>query len=120
MLARRLLPERICSTCTASKQKMWGCEEDALPIVFDNEEITRCPLRPYYEDPIWYNLILNEYMNYERWGFPESGTWKDQPNLLIELFDVIEIAKLDAEDHLRHKERERQRIAQTFSNRGSK
>lgn len=72
---------------------------------FDGAELDRCPMRPFLEDTEGINAVMERYNWARRGELPESGTWLDQPNVLLELFAVIDGAMADAE---REKE-ERQR-----------
>lgn len=85
MLALEVYKDRRCSTCTLKDQIKFGCETDIRPFSFDGERITRCPLRPYKEDPQFFSDIFKLYSFREKGILAEEGGFFDQPNYYVEV-----------------------------------
>jgi hypothetical protein len=111
-LAVYLLPERECHKCSASLKKQWGCSTDTmLPVLIDNEQLTRCPRRPFLENPLWYNAIFQSSAYQEKGMLTEPGTWLDQPAKLIQALQVVSQGASDAQDYKQAAEERRKRAA---------
>ena len=84
------MPERSCQGCT--KQLEWGCETPPpIPIMFDGDEyLTRCPRRPFLEDPKWFDEIYTAQGWISKGFLPVAGTYGDMPNKLAQCLKVIE------------------------------
>ena len=101
----RLLKERNCATCTAEKQKRWGCEQDAIiPVMFDGELEYRCPRRPLLDDP-FYSEALNTYSWAQQGHFPDPGQWPDQSVKFASVMAIIESAMTEADQESSKKTR---------------
>lgn len=89
-LASVVLPDRSCATCTSEKKQQWGCEKPTpIPMLFDGQSFDRCPVRPFLEDPAWFNEIWEAYLWAEKGYLPDGGTWQDQPLKLISLMNLV-------------------------------
>lgn len=109
-LAVYLLPERECHSCTAPQKAQWGCSKDTpYPVIIDNEQVYRCPRRPFLDNPQWYNAIYSSSSYMERGMLTEEGTWLDQPAKLSEALQVVGTAHNDAQDYSKAAEERRRR-----------
>lgn len=85
MTAVRLYPHFECVDCIErKKQAERGCEQDApFPYWTDSDGLSRsrCPRRPIYENPQWYNEIIAAYNHYKNGFLPHAGGLVDQPAL---------------------------------------
>lgn len=98
MLGLQVYKDRRCSTCTAKDQLKFGCDTDVRPFYFDGEKVTRCPLRPYKDDPAYYSDIFKLYSFREKNVMPEVGGYYDQPNFYIEAMVEMDGAIGDVDD----------------------
>ena len=96
MLGLEVFKERRCSTCTIKDQKKYGCDEDIRPFYFDKKEITRCPLRPFKEDPQFFSDIFRLYSYREKGFMAETGGVYDQPNYYFEIMSDMDQAVSDS------------------------
>lgn len=104
MLATQLesYKTRRCSTCTQKDQDKYGCETDIRPFNFDGEQITRCPLRPFKEDPSTYSEYFQLYSFREKNVMAEPGAFYDQPAVYIEIMSEMDSAMSDAMNPKKH------------------
>jgi hypothetical protein len=98
VLALEVFKGRRCSTCTAKNKEDYGCETDTKPMIFDNEEIRRCPLRPFLENPREYSEWFSLYSFREKNVMAEAGGYFDQPNVYIEIMSEMASALGDSLD----------------------
>lgn len=96
MLGLEVYKDRRCSTCTLKDQKKFGCDEDVLPFYFDKETITRCPLRPFKDDPQYFSDIFKLYSFREKGILPEQGAYFDQPSYYLEAMTEMDSAISDS------------------------
>lgn len=98
MLAQALLPKYKCQTCGPELKRERGCDsKPRYPISLDGEDLQRCPLRPYLDDPGAHNELMALYGWYRRGLLPDPGTMLDQSASLVEAFLVVDAAVRDAE-----------------------
>lgn len=104
MLATQLesYKNRRCSSCTVKDQDKYGCEKDIRPFNFDGEKITRCPLRPFKEDPGTYSEYFQLYSFREKNVMAEPGGFYDQPAVYIEIMSEMDSAMSDAMNPKKH------------------
>lgn len=103
-LAGKLLPERQCHRCT--RQVEWGCERDAvIPLIFDGEEIKRCPKRPFLENPVYFNDLYMIHHWVGKGYLPDPGTYEDQGAKLPVLLYIIDAALSEADETIAAKHR---------------
>lgn len=111
-LAVYLLPDRECHTCTAPLKAKWGCDTDTpYPVIIDDEQVFRCPRRPFLEDPTWFNAIFMSSSYMEKGMLTEEGTWIDQPAKLVEALQVVGTAHGDAQEYSKAADERRKRAA---------
>lgn len=111
-LAVYLLPERECSKCQPAQKKQWGCDEDiSYPVLIDDENVFRCPRRPFLDTPDWFNAIFSSSSYMEKGMLTEVGTWLDQPAKLTQALTVVSKAERDATEY-KAKADERRKSAQ--------
>lgn len=117
-----MMPQLDCSSCTDQQKKTRGCEAPPpLPMMFDGQPIDRCPMRPYFEEPYWYNTLMERY----RWvkdGFlPDPGLLPDQATAFLTYKLVIDLATNEADHQEQEKREKEQRMAEHRSRmKGSK
>lgn len=58
-------------------------------MVFDGEEIPRCPRRPILDDDGTLGRMLTTYREREAGFLPERGATDDQPHRLVDAWRVI-------------------------------
>lgn len=100
------MPERDCTKC--ERQEEWGCfGPPALPVMFDQDEgwLDRCPMRPYFENPLWFNEVMEMFVWVKRGFLPAGGTWRDQPAKTSFFLNVIEKALGDAQEELDNRQK---------------
>lgn len=99
MLALDAFKDRRCSTCTTKNKEDWGCDKDTLvPIIFDGEKLTRCPLRDYKENPHHYSDLFRLYAFREKHILPEIGAYYDQPSYYLDAMLEMDSAMSDRHD----------------------
>jgi hypothetical protein len=96
VLGLEVYKDRRCSTCTIKDQEKFGCEKDVPKFFFDKDYMTRCPLRPYKEDPQFYSDLFKLYSFREKGILPEDGGYFDQPNYYIEAMVEMDSAIADS------------------------
>lgn len=96
MLSLEVYKDRRCATCTEKDQEKFGCEKDIQPFSFDGEKITRCPLRPFREDPRSFSEYFQLYSFREKNIPAEVGAFYDQPAVYIEIMQEIDSAMSDS------------------------
>lgn len=107
MLAGQLLPQFRCHSCTAQQKKQRGCtSKPQLPMVLDGEELERCPMRGFLEDPDGYNELFLRYRWMKEGYLADPGLLPDQAAPFVALSLVITQAVDDANAEQR-KKRER-------------
>lgn len=89
-----MFPQYECKSCIEKRrQAERGCEKDA-PFAFwndlDGEARTRCPRRPIFEDPLWFNSIIEAYNSYKNGFLPHSGGLMDQAALYPFIMSTID------------------------------
>ncbi len=104
-LARELLPERQCHKCSESQKERWGCTKDTtgVPYILDDEKLTRCPIRPLLDFPVFFREVYDMYRWFGKNFLPEPGTWMDQSLVFVSCVEIIEKALSDASDIKRDK-----------------
>jgi hypothetical protein len=111
-----LQPEWDCATCTASQQATRGCEAPpSRPIVFREQELTRCPRRPLLEHTSSYDELFWLYQNYTRGILPYGQALYRNPHKLVQMFQIIDNAKSEARHEQEKRERKRQAMQQQFT-----
>lgn len=96
-----MFPQYECKSCIQQKrQSERGCEKDHfLPFWndLDGEPRTRCPRRPIFEDPLWYNYLIEAYNAYKGGFLPHAGGMMDQAALFPFIMGTIDdvMAKCD-------------------------
>lgn len=109
MYANFLLPEWDCVTCTPGQKVYRGCTTDSTgKTEFNKERLVRCPRRPWFVNPTYFNDIFWLYQNYKRGILPEGPILLSNPHYLVQCFRVIDNAISAAESDI---EEERQRKA---------
>jgi hypothetical protein len=90
-------PEFECGDCIKrNRRDERGCEKDA-PFAYwtdiNGENRKRCPRRPIFEDPNWYNRIITAYNQYKAGFLPHSGGLLEQaalyPFIMICVDEVV-------------------------------
>lgn len=76
-----------------------------IPLLIDDELITRCPRRPFLDDPQWYNEILRSYRYAQEGMLTEPGTWLDQGAMLVAAFSILDVAVAEAREKQSDKKR---------------
>ncbi len=66
-------------------------------MIFDGEELSRCPRRPLLDDPEYFSHIFTMYGWYKNGMLPDEGTWRDQPNKFSESMTLMDRALNEAE-----------------------
>ena len=75
-------------------KELRGCNAiPEAPIVFDDEELTRCPRRPLLDNGTILSKTFFLYRNYDRGILPEEGALLSQPHKLLRMFATIDDAK---------------------------
>jgi hypothetical protein len=74
----------------------FGCDNDITPYYFDKETITRCPIRPFKDNPGFYSDIFKLYSSREKGILAESGAYYDQANFYIEIMTEMDSAVSDS------------------------
>lgn len=85
------LKARDCGAAGPALRKMYGCDEP-LPESrnYLGYAFNRCPCF-YVQDQAWLHEVFAVY-NWLKKGFlPYPGTWLDQPNVIIELCEWIDM-----------------------------
>jgi hypothetical protein len=70
--------------------------------MFDGEKITRCPLRPFKEDPGTYSEYFQLYSFREKNVMAEPGGFYDQPAAYIEIMSEMDSAMSDSMNPKKH------------------
>jgi len=70
--------------------------------MFDGEKITRCPLRPFKEDPSTYSEYFQLYSFKEKNIMAEPGAFYDQPVVYIDVMTEMDTAMSDSMNPKRH------------------
>jgi hypothetical protein len=96
VLGLEVFKTRRCSTCTLKDQDKYGCENDISPFYFDGEKQTRCPLRPFKEEPQFYSDVFKLYAFREKGVLAEEGAFYDQPNYYVDLMTEMDSAISDS------------------------
>lgn len=89
MIALCLLPERVCTTCTARQQKEWGCDAKQMPdgswidralvpMQVDGKESWACPRRPVKDDPALFGELMSLYGLYTEGVLADDGAIMSQ------------------------------------------
>ncbi len=107
------MEERKCEKCTLIQKKQWGCDAEAKQPydVLDGVELSRCPRRPFLENSQFYSELFWSYKQFMNGFLSEDGGLQDQPNKLMEYFQIIGIANTDGErDKKAMDEKRRNRI----------
>ncbi len=112
MLATQLLPQYKCHTCNKQAKEQRGCTaKPKLPMMLDGEELERCPLRGFYEDPVGYNELFHRYRLAHQQGYlSDPGLWPDQAACFVAYANIITTATDEAQDSLRKKREKEQNI----------
>lgn len=122
MLATHLLPQFKCHTCNKQAKEQRGCTaKPKLPLTMDDEELDRCPLRAFLEDPHGYNDLFHRHRMAKEGYLSDPGLWPDQSAAFVELSTVIMQATDEAnESNRRKKEREANEARRAAAAKGSK
>lgn len=81
-----------------------GCtQKPRLPLTMDDEELERCPLRGFYEDPVGYNDLFHRYRMAKDGFLSDPGLWPDQSAAFVELAKVIMQGTDEAQETVRKK-----------------
>lgn len=83
-----------CLECTTQLKKARGCSEE-INGQFAGFEINRCPRTFVGLQEV---KLLQAYSFFKRGFFPNTGTWMQQPNKLIEACEIIERIIKDIEE----------------------
>lgn len=68
-----------------------GCGRDALrSYVVAGSKVSRCPLEPFCHDPEPYLEVLRAHRFAQVGILPFGGTWADQPQLVLDVLDVVD------------------------------
>jgi hypothetical protein len=95
------------------QRTQWGCYESATqPVYFAGKLAERCPLIPYRDNSDWYTALFESYGWFKKGHFPEVGTYKDQPAVLMEAFLVVDHVMKEIEDRERRKADAKAKAAQ--------
>lgn len=84
-----------------------------MPMSLDGKQLWRCPLRPVYENPVFYEEAIAAFSWYKRGFLVDTGTWLDQPSKLLVCIDIIERTVSEIHNH-------EQRVAEQQSRRATK
>ena len=99
MLARVLLPSHDCATCTDALKKQRGCDAPPpMPVSLDGEELDRCPVRPYKDDPGSFDDVLQAYSWFKAGMLPDPGTVLDQAEPFLAAVSVLDKAVRGAQE----------------------
>lgn len=88
-----MLPEYDCVTCTAQLKSFRGCDKDVegpYALMINGEVHRRCPRRPILDDPEWFVEVFWLYRQKEKGYLGSEGGLDDQPNKLVQAFQVID------------------------------
>jgi hypothetical protein len=96
VLGLEVYKDRRCSSCTDKDKLKYGCDTDVKPFFFDKEYMTRCPLRPYKDDPQYFSELFKLYSFKEKSILPEAGGYYDQPNFYTEAMLEMDSAISDS------------------------
>lgn len=65
-----------------------------MPMVWDlggaRVELDRCPRRPIFEDPLFYDRLFQAYAHWKQGILPEEGSLLSQPSVLTQMVQVID------------------------------
>ena len=75
--------------------------------MMDGEQLWRCPRRPYFEDPRWFNEVFQAYRWREKGYLSQGGGYDDEVCTFPDLMDVIDTALSDAAEAKQKKEERR-------------
>lgn len=78
-----------CNTCTAHNKEVRGCfTKSKAPVMVSGIKgsVNRCPVIDYFEA----KMYLSIYQYWKDGKYPNSGSWAEQPNKLVEIMEYIE------------------------------
>lgn len=79
----------------------WNCETDApKPFDFFGEQLSRCPRRPFLDEPELLSEVFEAYHWYKQGLLPSPGTWYDQTDAFVTMMGAVDAAVSEAEAHL--------------------
>lgn len=79
----------------------WFCESDSpKPFDFFGEKLSRCPRRPFLDEPELLTEVFEAYHWYKQGLLPSPGTWYDQTASFVELMSVVDAAVSEGEAYL--------------------
>ena len=60
-------------------------------------KLARCPLRPFYEDPEWFNDLVTKANWLEDGKMIEHGGMMDQPAVAIQALEIVTAARAEGQ-----------------------
>lgn len=76
-------------------------------MVMDGKTMTRCLMRPYFEDPLGFNDLFSTYQWHLKGFLPEPGGYLDQAANLVVLIECVDKAAADGKRALHEAEERR-------------
>jgi hypothetical protein len=72
-----------------------------VPLLFDGKNTRTCPRRPFLDAPEFLNRVFHTYAMMKRGHLPEEGGVGNQPAVLVECWNVVDVAVAAVEKHHR-------------------
>ena len=108
VIAGVLRPDLDCTNCNAGQKIERGCDAPSpVPMVMDGKTMTRCVMRPYFEDPQGFNDLFSIYQWHLKGFLPEPGGYLDQAARLVPLIECVDKAAADGKRALHEAEERR-------------